>query len=154
MLDKSLVERFHRKYRKDKSGCWLWIASTAGKGYGQIKLTGERRQIYAHRLSYMIATGEDPGAKHLCHTCDNPRCVNPKHLFIGTSHDNHMDQKAKGRHTYGSRNNQSKLDESMVWQIKAMLATGVQQRRIAAAFGVSQIQISRINTGKRWAHVK
>lgn len=153
-LDPQLVERFHQKYRKDESGCWLWMASTAGKGYGQIKLTGQRRQIYAHRLAYIIATGKDPGAKQLCHTCDNPKCVNPEHLFVGTSQDNHDDMKAKGRHTFGEKNTQAKLDEVQVQQIKTMLSLGVPQTKIGAAFGVHQVQISRIKTGKRWSHVK
>lgn len=153
-MDQRLIERFNLKYCKDDSGCWIWTASVAGKGYGQIKLPGQRKQIYAHRLSYMIHKGEDPGKKHICHTCDNPRCVNPEHLFIGTSQDNHDDMKAKGRHTFGEKSATAKLSEGQVKQIKTLLKEKIPQMLISKIFGVSQIQISRINTGQRWAHIK
>ena len=153
-MDQRLVERFNSKYRKDESGCWIWTASTAGKGYGQIKLPGQRKQIYAHRLSYLIHKGEEPGNKHVCHTCDNPRCVNPDHLFIGTSQDNHDDMKAKGRHTYGEKSATVKLTEEQVKQIVNMLSAKVPQIRIAKAFNVHQSTISKINLGNRWQHIK
>lgn len=153
-MDEKLIERFNSKYVKDESGCWLWTASVAGKGYGQIKLPGQRKQIYAHRLSYLIHKGEDPGNKQVCHTCDNPRCVNPDHLFIGTAQDNHDDMKNKGRHTYGEKSATVKLSENDVKQIKIALKSGMTQMRIAKAFDVSQAEINRINTGKRWQHIK
>lgn len=153
-MDQRLIERFNLKYRKDDSGCWIWTASVAGKGYGQIKLPGQRKQIYAHRLSYMIHKGEDPGKKHICHTCDNPRCVNPEHLFIGTSQDNHDDMKAKGRHTFGEKSATVKLTEKQVEQIMDMLKANVPQTRIAKAFNVHQTTISKIHRKERWQHIK
>ena len=153
-MDQCLIDRFNSKYRKDESGCWIWTASCAGRGYGQIKLPGQRRQIYAHRLSYLIHKGEDPGKKQICHTCDNPKCVNPDHLFIGTSQDNHDDMKEKKRHTYGERSATVKLTENQVIQIKGMIALGIRQTKIAEMFKVSQIEVSRIKTGQRWSHIK
>jgi len=153
-MDEKLIERFNSTNVKDVSGCWLWTASVAGRGYGQIKLPGQRKQIYAHRLSYLIHKGEDPGNKQVCHTCDNPRCVNPEHLFIGTSQDNHDDMKNKERHTFGEKSGTAKLEENDVVQIKGMLKLGITQVKIAKMFGVSQIQISRINTGRQWQHIK
>lgn len=153
-MDAGLIERFHLKYRKDESGCWIWTASVAGKGYGQIKLPGQRKQIYAHRLSYMIHKGDDPGKSFVCHTCDNPRCVNPEHLFIGTSQDNHDDMKTKGRHTYGEKSATVKLTEKQVEQIMEMLKANVPQTRIAKAFNVHQTTISKINKKERWQHLK
>ena len=154
MVTSELVRRFEEKYVKADSGCWEWTASKAGKGYGQIKLPRQRRQIYAHQLSYLIHKGEIPKGRYICHTCDNPGCVNPDHLFLGTAKDNLQDMKAKNRHLCGSKNAIAKLTEDNVRQIKVMLSVKVPQSRIAAVYGVSQIEISRINTGQRWSHVK
>lgn len=153
-MDKKLIERFNSKYIKDVSGCWLWTASVAGKGYGQIKLPGQRKQMYAHRLSYLIHKGEDPGNKQVCHTCDNPRCVNPEHLFLGTASDNLKDMKSKGRSTFGEKNARAKLTESDVKQIIIMLEAKIPQTKIAKVFDVHQVTISKIRTKIRWQHIK
>ena len=152
MITAELIERFEAKFQKTE-GCWNWTASTAGKGYGQIKLPGTRRQIYAHRLSWLIYKGDVPDGHQVLHNCDNPKCVNPAHLFTGTGEDNLQDMKQKGRHLYGERNNQSKLTDDKVRQIKACLAAGMSQRRVAKAFDVIQSTISKIHRGRRWAHV-
>jgi hypothetical protein len=152
-MDQRLIERFHAKYRKDESGCWIWIASCAGQGYGQIKLPGERRQIYAHRLSYLIHKGELPDGKQICHTCDNPKCVNPDHLFVGTSQDNHNDMTKKKRHTYGEKSATAKATTKDVLQMKAMIQAGVPQTKIASLFGLHQSTISKINRAERWKHL-
>lgn len=153
-MDAKLVERFHQKYIKDEGGCWLWTASCAGKGYGQIKVSGERINMYAHRLSYWIHKGEDPGRKQVCHTCDNPKCVNPDHLFIGTSQENHDDMVKKDRHTRGERSATAKLSEKEVLQLKDCLSLDMTQKQIAAAFQISQVQVSRIKTGQQWTYLK
>lgn len=154
MIDEQLVERFHAKWRLDDSGCWLWIASVAGKGYGQIKVPRERRQEYAHRLSYMIHKGEIPAGLQVCHTCDVLRCVNPEHLFLGSSAENHADMKAKGRHLYGDRNTSARLTEKDVRGILAMLAQGLPQTKIAKVYDLAQSSVSRISRKERWAHIK
>jgi hypothetical protein len=154
VITKTLIDRFNAKYQVDTAtGCWLWIASTAGAGYGQIKLPGQRKQIYAHRLSYLYHKGEIPDGQEVCHSCDTPRCVNPDHLFLGTSGDNHMDMKAKDRHTRGERNNQHKLTEREVEQMFDMAQAGLSTHRIAKAFGIGQMSAWRILNGKRWEHV-
>lgn len=156
MFDPKFVARFSEKYLKDKdSGCWNWTASLAGKGYGQIKLPGQRRQIYAHRASYIIHLGEIPDGKNVLHKCDNPKCVNPDHLWIGTQKENLQDMKGKDRHLRGERNNQSMLTEKDVMSIKVLLdKSPLSQAKIANRFGVSQIEVSRIKRGLRWAHIK
>lgn len=147
--------RFDTKWKLDEqTGCWLWTASCAGKGYGQIKIPGTRRQIYAHRLSYILHKGKVGRGKHVCHTCDNPKCVNPEHLFVGTSKDNHQDMKRKGRHLFGSKNNQSRLTEKDVSHIHALLKLGMAQTKIAQLYKVHQVSISKINCGMRWTHLK
>lgn len=155
-VEKVLRERFEAKWKRDaKTGCWLWQASFAGKGYGQIRVPGTRRNVYAHRLSYELYKGPIPPGAQLLHSCDNPACVNPAHLSVGSSGDNHQDMKAKGRHLFGERNKQSRLTEKQVVALKAMLANSdLSQREIAQAFGVSQVQVSRIKRGLRWERVR
>ena len=156
MFSPLLVDRFQAKYRVNRdSGCWEWTAALAGKGYGQIKVPGERRQMYAHRLSYLIRWGEIPKGKDVLHRCDNPRCVNPDHLFVGTSQDNHDDMKAKGRSTYGERNAQAILTEADIRAIRQLCEAGeLSQWKIAKLFRIQQMEVSRIHRRVRWAHVK
>lgn len=154
MFTKEFVERFEEKFEKTEGECWMWTASVAGKGYGQMKLPKQRKQEYSHRLSYMIYKGEIPEGKYVCHTCDNPRCVNPDHLFIGTNKENLQDMKAKGRSTFGEKNARAKLTEEQVKQIKSCLDSGMTQTQIAAAFNIHQVHVSRIKNGLRWEHLK
>jgi HNH endonuclease len=91
------MERIWR--RVDKSGdCWLWQGSIDHRGYGQINAGGDRGTKLVHRLVYEDANGPIPAGRYVCHTCDNPQCVNPAHLWCGTSRDNALDMIAKGRH--------------------------------------------------------
>lgn len=153
MFDTDFVKRFEAKI--DKSGsCWLWTASVAGKGYGQMKLPKQRKQEYSHRLAYLIYKGPIPEGVYVCHTCDTPRCCNPDHLFLGTSSDNHQDMKSKNRHLNGTKNSSAKLTDDDVMKIRSCLVAGMSQTKIALAFGVQQMAISRIKNGKRWIHVK
>lgn len=154
MLDQGLIDRFRASYVEGKpEECWLWGRSMHLKGYGQIKKTGERRQAYSHRIAYELAYGEIPPHRQVCHKCDNPPCVNPAHLFVGTSSDNHQDMKRKGRHLYGERNNQSVLTEQHVKEILQLMPVVV-QRELAARYGVSQGTISKIARGMRWNHLQ
>jgi hypothetical protein len=119
-----------------------------GNGYGSFRVN--RRSLKANRVSAFLAgiiSDLDDGSS-VCHSCDNPSCVNPDHLWRGTQAENMQDMSAKGRHSAG------KLTEQDVRYIKAFLAAGAKQRVIAKNFGVSAMQISHINTGKRWGHVK
>lgn len=153
-LDDGLVARFWASFNVGgEDECWEWQRSRIPRGYGQIKRTGERRQWYAHRISYAIANGPIPEGLQVCHSCDNPACVNPKHLFAGTSGDNHQDQKRKQRHLYGERNAESILTEVQAREILA-LAGIVTQRELGIRYGVSQGTISRIVLGLRWAHLQ
>lgn len=155
MIDESLKKRFYQKFDKgNASDCWEWKASIAGIGYGQIKLTGQRRQAYAHRVAYILENGDIPENMIVCHRCDNPKCVNPDHLFLGTQKDNMLDMKQKNRQTNGEKNARAKLTDQDVREIRSLLETGISQRKIASIYGVHQIQVSRIKTGKRWSHVK
>jgi len=90
-------QRFHRRYRVDqKSGCWVWLGFKADRrGYGGMRI--DYRTVRAHRYSWEIHNGLIPNGLHVLHRCDNPPCVNPKHLFLGTNSDNVADMTAKGR---------------------------------------------------------
>ena len=148
-------ERFDSKWKRDAAtGCWLWMASTAGRGYGQFRIPGTRRNIYAHRLSFELFKGPLPKGAHLMHSCDTPRCINPDHLSIGSPLDNARDMRDKDRHLNGERNASAKLTEKQVVAIKALLAHScLPQKVIAKLFGIQQMQVSRIKRGERWAHV-
>jgi hypothetical protein len=154
MVDQILVKRFREKVEvAGANECWNWTASTAGKGYGQIKVPGTRRQVYAHRLSYELHIGPVPAGLMVLHICDNPRCVNPKHLFLGTGADNLADMASKGRHLYGERNTEHRLTETQARSIFALSAAGWSQHRIAKKLGIGQPHVGRILRGERWRHI-
>jgi hypothetical protein len=85
-------------------GCWLWTGTLAGHGYPQLRQAAKWCTRYAHRLSYLAFRGEIPDGMLVCHTCDTPCCVNPEHLWIGTSTDNVRDCIRKGRFIFGEKN--------------------------------------------------
>jgi len=97
--EERLRVRFWEKVRKIKKGCWEWVAVTA-HGYGRISVRGV--MVLAHRLSWIWANGEIPKGMFVLHKCDNPTCVNPNHLFLGTKKDNTQDCIRKGRFVYNA----------------------------------------------------
>ncbi len=137
--------------------CWHWQGAFTSLGYGVISDRGQH--IGAHRFSWVLHFGPIPGALQVLHRCDNPACVNPYHLFLGTQLDNVRDMDAKGRRVTqcnprrGETHADAKLTEADVTEIRQLSALGVSQRKIAKQFGMSQQQISDIVRRRRWAHV-
>ena len=123
-----------------------------------------RRQIGSdrgHRASWIIHKGNIPRGKCVCHYCDNPKCTNPDHLWIGTHQQNNDDKIAKGRancplppHKVGSKNGTAKLNEEQVKEIKKMIENGLTSRAVGLQYGVSKTTVLRIVNGKNWKHVE
>lgn len=135
------VARFWGKVRKSH-GCWEWTASRFGSGrYGQFTYTTRTGQVhaYAHRFAWEIANGPIPAKHYICHTCDNPLCVRPDHLFAGTQFDNMRDASRKGRLALPRVRNRATVDEVR----RRWLAGGVTQRDLSREFGVHEVQICR-----------
>ena len=146
---KATIEaRFCAKVKKS-ADCWEWIG-TKRQGYGLLKIDGRHRQ--ASRVSWEIHCGDAPGRMCVLHRCDNPGCVNPKHLFLGTQTENIGDMDAKGRRgsLSGDANGNSKLTWPKVGEIRRRVAAGEQHRRIATDFGVDRSLIGLIANNRIW----
>lgn len=131
--------------------CWEFQGCNVGpNGYRQIALEGGKRE-YAHRVAWQLATGRTiPAGLKVLHSCDNPRCVNPAHLSVGTQAENVRESIRKGRYnTWGVQ----KLNAGQVLEIRDRGARGEGQRSLAAAFGVARNTISQILNHKSWAHL-
>jgi HNH endonuclease len=139
-------EKFKRLYIINSfTGCWEWANSLNTGGYGRIMIKGKR--IMAHVWSYILHKGEIPEELLVCHHCDNPSCVNPSHLFLGTRLDNNMDMINKKRH------HKNTLNETKVYEIKNALVKGVSVNDLVEKYQVSSQCLYRIKTGRSWGHV-
>lgn len=133
-------------------GCWIWTGSQTPKGYGYFWFTGGKWRS-AHRASWEIHNGPIPDGLHVLHRCDNPPCVNPAHLFLGTGLDNSRDCYRKGRAKLGAQRFGAKLDDAKVIEIRRRLANKEQQAAIAREFGISTAVLYNIRMGIKWKHV-
>jgi hypothetical protein len=148
----SIAEKLH-KHTKKTSGCWLWTGNRPDGRYGHLKHLG--RTLQAHRASFEHFVGAIPHGLWVLHRCDNPGCVRPDHLFLGTPADNVLDKIAKRRGGIGETHGRAILTEAAVHDIRAVMnAPGRKDgRRIAlsAKYGVSATRISHVASGKEWA---
>jgi len=136
----------------DTSGsCWLWTGGTKEEGYGCVNWAGVTRR--AHHVSWFLTSGSWPRVLHCLHRCDNPRCVRPSHLFLGTHQDNVADMVAKGRQRKGERHGMARLTDAGVLAIRAACAAGEAQATVARRHGVTQTTVSRIILRRSWRHV-
>lgn len=134
--------------------CLIWPFPVTAAGYGRLRING--RKFLAHRVAYFLRHGEYP-MPHGLHTCDNPPCINPDHIYPGTPKENNRDMMARKRNRQprGERQACAKLTDDAVRQIRNLYASGeFSQTSLATMFGVHQTRISSITSGKRWTHVK
>lgn len=145
--------RFWRFIEKT-DGCWLWTGNHDTAGYGRFWFDANTR-VPAHRVSYEFHYGPIPEGLFVCHHCDNPPCVNPAHLFLGTAQDNVSDMCAKGRNVplAGSSSGRAKLTEQDVIEIRALFADGVSAQNIADKFHISADYVPRLARAG-WQHIK
>lgn len=139
----------------DPEMCWLWTGAQNTNGYGRF-IDGNQHKL-AHRVSYELFVGPIPDGMNVCHACDNRKCVNPHHLWVGSQTDNLRDAVAKGRmfrpNTNGEMNGNRKLSAEDVRTIRAMFRGGQRRYRIAERFGVSPSTVGGIISGKIWKDV-
>lgn len=135
--------------------CWPWQRGRNKRGYGRVSFDGVN--CLAHRLIWILTFGEIEDDLFVLHSCDNPPCCNPKHLFLGTHLDNARDKISKGRLRVplGEDHVHSKLTDDLVTEVRRLCDEGcLSQRSIAKRLGVSQSLVSLVRTGKAWRHVR
>lgn len=154
-MPKTVEERFWQKVDKAApNGCWEWTGSLHSKGYGQ--MSGSRRgdrPLKCHRVSWELHRGPVPDGLQVLHRCDNRRCVNPDHLFLGTAGDNSRDMVNKGRVSRGERHPFAKLTAADVTELRRLSECGRPDRELAAVFGTSERNVRHVVDRDTWKHV-
>ena len=138
-----------RSEMKD-NGCIEWVGASC-RGYGSITLHGEKYKT--HRVMYEEMFGDIPRGLFVCHTCDNPSCVNPEHLFLGSQLDNMRDMIAKGRQPdrSGENNPRSKLSKEDVLLIRRLAEEGTPRQKLSVMFDIGETQTRNIINKKQWS---
>jgi len=155
--DLDYIKEKIQNYTKDKAGCWIWNGATTNFGHGRIKINNKTLSV--HRISYEIHRGKIPNGLFVCHHCDNPTCINPKHLFLGTRSDNMKDAYNKGRIKipchHGEYAYQHILTEKDVKKIlKIKKEKKISEQELGKKFGVARNTINNIINNRNWKHIK
>lgn len=131
--------------------CLIFAGASRRRGYGRVSYQG--RAFTAHRLAWILSRGPIPDGLFVCHTCDRKLCVEPLHLFLGTSPDNTRDHVAKGRAHLNGRpgllNSQGRLTPEQVAEIRELASTGLSRRAVAARFGIAHQTVTKIVNRER-----
>lgn len=153
LVSESDEVRFWMQVKSSRDNCWEWLAYKIRGGYGSFRIG--RRTYLAHRISYSISNGHVPAGLYVCHRCDNPSCVNPSHLFVGTQTDNMADCARKGRAASraGEFNGNSTLRVSQVLDVRSRVAAGESGASVARLYGVDRSTINDIIRQRTWRDV-
>ncbi len=143
VIAEKVRRRFETRFVRS-SGCWQWTGGKDNDGYGMFWLRGTN--VHASRASYEIYTAPVPRSKQVCHRCDNPGCVNPDHLFLGTQKENVQDSIRKGRRI----RNRKIIDEKMARKIHSLIVDGLKSREISESLSVSIYIANDIRSGRTW----
>lgn len=141
--------RFWKKVEKNDDDCWIWQGEKTTHGYGFFRLEGRkntRKRIMAHRKAYMLTYGKFDDSLLVCHKCDNPPCVRPDHLFLGTDQDNNTDKMIKRRAAKA-------LTEKDVLEIVKLVKSGKSMLSVSKLYGVVATSVANIMSGKNWAYL-
>lgn len=150
------IQRFWEKVEPQENGCWEWKSCTDRQGYGRFSLYGNSKEVQhaAHRWLMRYLLGEDfDNTRMVCHTCDNPPCVNPEHLFQGTNKENQIDCQQKGRGRYRSGTKGIGVTPDDVRAIRRRIAEGAGSKILAREFNVGRTTIRAIKQGRTWKYV-
>lgn len=160
-------QKFNRWTVKSAAGCWTWTGCKSKRGYGQTTLSipaigipGRAFRnvgVLAHRLSYALHIG-DPRGLHVLHACDNPSCVNPSHLSLGTHQDNMRDMVAKGRHArccvrYGANVTTAKHSNEDAVRVANLFRDGKTNKEIRTLTGFTKHFVENVTSGRAWTHI-
>lgn len=153
------IARFFSHVQKTET-CWIWTSAVSGFGYGVFGTYKPTKTNKAHRFSWEIVNGKIPDGMCVCHKCDNPLCVNPDHLFLGTKADNVHDMISKKRSAKnvwtkpGEGHVNSKLTNDDVLKIRGIYAAGnITMEKLGEAFGVTAANICSVVLRKTWKHI-
>jgi len=149
----TLAEAFYDKCKiSDTNSCIEWEGIVGHFGYGNLKYN--KKMLRAHRVSYELFNGHLSEGKIICHRCNNPKCVNPKHLYAGTHKQNHKDRQNGQRALKGENHGRSKLTEKQVLEIREKYRPyKVTNKMLAKAYDVHVETIKSINIRKNWRHI-
>jgi hypothetical protein len=146
-MRKQTAESFWARIEK-RDGCWNWPGARFVSGYGKVRWHGKSK--LAHRVAWELARGPIPKGQQVCHRYDNPLCINPDHLFLGTMKDNMVDKIRKGRQARGEQCGGSKLTEQAVREMRSRAARGASLTTLAREYGVAPSHVSKVVSGARW----
>lgn len=150
------LTRFWSRVNKIPGGCWEWLGRLERSGYARIRRHRSRKRVLVHRYSYELKHGPVPVGLLVLHTCDNRKCVNPKHLYVGTHQDNYDDMFRRGRSNkaQGERHGNAKLsDHAALELLERYRAGGVTQSQLAKEYGLHPMYVFKLVNGHKRKHL-